>query len=251
MENYLTLPKQIIMDKESLYWIFSTASQTLAAFIGLLFAGSSFIYNKIDSKIEKDSTYTEIYEEYKKNISHGLIHVLSCAIGSIAFDIVYLFTIPILTINQSLPYTIVLLLLNIYTIIYSIFYVYKIMNPNVIHVTIDQLSKELETKNKKDVIPAIEFVKHFIEFEKILRSYDKKYLINDTENLHLTLRKIIDKLIFEGIINSAQRSDIYIIIQLRNLILHGGEIENIEKKYDTILQDLTSSIQKELDKKNN
>ena len=44
------------MDRNALDWLFSTAPQTIAAFVGLIFAGVCFIIGKIDDRVEKDST---------------------------------------------------------------------------------------------------------------------------------------------------------------------------------------------------
>ena len=51
------------MDRNALDWLFSTAPQTIAAFVGLIFAGVCFIIGKIDDRVEKDSTWgiTNIY----------------------------------------------------------------------------------------------------------------------------------------------------------------------------------------------
>ena len=46
----------IDMDRNALDWLFSTAPQTIAAFVGLIFAGVCFIIGKIDDRVEKDST---------------------------------------------------------------------------------------------------------------------------------------------------------------------------------------------------
>ena len=48
------------MDRNALDWLFSTAPQTIAAFVGLIFAGVCFIIGKIDDRVEKDSTLLEI-----------------------------------------------------------------------------------------------------------------------------------------------------------------------------------------------
>ena len=47
------------MDRNALDWLFSTAPQTIAAFVGLIFAGVCFIIGKIDDRVEKDSTLLE------------------------------------------------------------------------------------------------------------------------------------------------------------------------------------------------
>jgi hypothetical protein len=64
------------INSDTLYWVFSTMPQTLAAFVGLVIAGVSFIQQRIDDIVETDSTYTEIYEDVKKYIHSGLKKIL-------------------------------------------------------------------------------------------------------------------------------------------------------------------------------
>lgn len=40
------------MDRNALDWLFSTSPQAIAALVGLILAGVSFIYGKIDDRIE-------------------------------------------------------------------------------------------------------------------------------------------------------------------------------------------------------
>lgn len=53
------------MDRNALDWLFSTAPQAIAAFIGLIYAGASFIHGKFDDKINEDATYEDIVHEAK------------------------------------------------------------------------------------------------------------------------------------------------------------------------------------------
>jgi hypothetical protein len=45
------------ISSDTLYWIFSTMPQTLAAFVGLVIAGVCFIQQRIDDVVETDSTF--------------------------------------------------------------------------------------------------------------------------------------------------------------------------------------------------
>ena len=42
------------MDKETLYWLFSTAPQALAAIIGIVFTGLFFMSGNIDNRVRED-----------------------------------------------------------------------------------------------------------------------------------------------------------------------------------------------------
>ena len=79
------------MDRNALDWLFSTAPQTIAAFVGLIFAGVCFIIGKIDDRVEKDSTLLEIANEIKNQIYKGLNNLLWVTFIGIALDLLFLY----------------------------------------------------------------------------------------------------------------------------------------------------------------
>jgi hypothetical protein len=232
------------MDKESLYWICSTSAQTMAAFIGLLFTGISFMYNKIDSKVEKDPTSAEIYEVQKTEMFYSIIAILGFAVISIVIDIFYLSLIPTCK-NKYFP--VIILTINLYTIVQSVLLVYKMMRPNAMDRIVINLSKSFKIDKDSEVIPIGTFIKHYIELEKLIRvnskmALDKTVLYGKTLSLH----ELVNILTYEKIISQDQNKRIIRIIKLRNLIFHGGNIK-IEKKYDEDIHDIISSIKKRTD----
>ena len=51
---------------DHIYWLFSSAAQAIAAFIGFLSAGFFFVYDHMQRQVDKDETLVEIYDELKK-----------------------------------------------------------------------------------------------------------------------------------------------------------------------------------------
>lgn len=100
------------MDKEALYWIFSTAPQALAALVGLLIAGIAFIYGKIDD-LTKDPTMEEIGNTAKNRIHFSLKKVLGLTVSVIVIDLIYIFFLPTLS-NWNSPYESGLLIVYIF-----------------------------------------------------------------------------------------------------------------------------------------
>ncbi len=64
------------MDKETLYWLFSTAPQALAAIIGIVFTGLIFMSGNIDNRVREDPTLSEIGDE-AKTIMHRNMKVIA------------------------------------------------------------------------------------------------------------------------------------------------------------------------------
>ncbi len=236
------------MDKDTLYWIFSTAAQTIAAYVGLLLAGLCFIYGKLDHIIEKDNSLIEIYEVIKNKIFNKIILTLIITGTTIIYDITVLFGVPYIVSKKGIAIIIIalLLLMNILTIYLTISILKLIMDPKYIKKEADNIVKDYIPRNKTKSIPIEIFIKHFIEIEKLLRSYISNY----SEKEYLSLRELLNIFFSQEGIGLAQRNDFLMVVRLRNLVLHGGEINNIEKKYDDTLLDLTSLVKEKLNKNN-
>jgi hypothetical protein len=56
----------VIHDKDQIYWFFSSAVQSIAAFIALLFTGYAVVLNIMDGLESKDETLVEIHKEFRK-----------------------------------------------------------------------------------------------------------------------------------------------------------------------------------------
>ena len=59
------------MEKETMYWLFTTAPQAIAALVGIIFTGMFFMAESIDNRVRADQSLTErlisqTYEIYFK-----------------------------------------------------------------------------------------------------------------------------------------------------------------------------------------
>ena len=82
------------LDKETLYWIFSTLPQVLAAWGGLIFTGYVFFIQRIESKSSNDSYYHELTKVIKESTHYKITWIVSLAIVIIILDTIYLSYIP-------------------------------------------------------------------------------------------------------------------------------------------------------------
>ena len=53
------------MEKETMYWLFTTAPQAIAALVGIIFTGMFFMAESIDNRVRADQSLTEIAESAK------------------------------------------------------------------------------------------------------------------------------------------------------------------------------------------
>jgi hypothetical protein len=228
------------INSDTLYWVFSTMPQTLAAFVGLVIAGVSFIQQRIDDIVETDSTYTEIYEDVKKYIHSGLKKILyaSLCILPIDFFCLYLNGYIINVIHNPFVFIIcsLLVLINVCIFGYTILYVVKILSPKFLSSTIAKLSNEYHGGS----VDISDFIKHFMDFEKEVRRVTEKSLAIQEKTMNIY--QMVNVLFSAGILTRQEVNRILTLNKMRNLIIHGGEIKHVEKTLDNQLIAITNKL---------
>lgn len=227
------------MDRNALDWLFSTAPQALAALVGLIFTGVSFILGAIDKEIANDETREYICDEMKKEI-HSNMKILFCLAGSsIMLDLLLIVVNPVEdgklfsfhgTFDLYLLIAGLILLLNCFTLGYSLVFIIKVASPDYFKKTVERLSKDKNTGE----IKREKFIMEFIELEKALRSLP----LNLDQKLErpVTIMDILLELRYRNIINGNDFGQLRELIQIRNLIVHGEYIENVSKTiYNNLL----------------
>ncbi|GEM_PF-5754586 len=243
------------MDRNALDWLFSTAPQAIAALVGLIFAGVSFINGKIDDRVDNDETLSDIAKEAKRQVYNGLKILITLTILGIIIDLLCVFLNPIetrkLTFSLSLSelefswyftFAIFVFILNIGIICYALIYVIKIMNPDFF----DNIIKEIANTYHEGVVDIAEFIKHFIEFEKVLRELIKRDYQQEEGSNKWSIPLMTRILVNNKIITYEERGQIININRLRNIVIHGGDVEKVDKKIDDELQKITHKLEEEL-----
>lgn len=246
------------MDRNALDWLFSTAPQAIAALVGLVSAGTSFIYGKIDSRIDADPTLAEIGNEAKKQTHKNLSRILWQTLAAVALDLACLFLNPVENGNvfsfsgDFSPYwTIVLLILmfNLVVLGQTILFVWKSMSPTLVERTIASMAgkyKKDEARKSSGEVSVADFIQHFIEFEKLLRHSDLFAERRNNYERPLSLSQILWDLYNMQKINREELKDLREINKIRNVVLHGGDILKIDKGMDLRLQDITEKLKGKL-----
>ncbi len=165
------------MDRNALDWLFSTAPQALAALVGLIFAGVAFINGNIDKEIDQDNSQEDIYKIMKHNI-HSWLKILLCLAGlSIFFDLIILICNPResgyeFSIRGEFDIYLLLaglvLLLNLFTLCFSLWFIIRVANPNYYEKTTMKISKQ-RAKNKNNVVDIQSFFVYYVQVERTRR----------------------------------------------------------------------------------
>lgn len=224
------------MDRNALDWLFSTAPQSLAALVGLIFAGVSFIVTAIDKQVELDDSREDICKAMKLQI-HMHMKWLFCLSGvSIILDLIFLLLNPIedglrFSFDGTFsPYLLIAgltLLLNFGTLIYSLWFIITVASPDYFSNTVKRLSAEEHV----GTIEVKEFLMAFIGMEKALRNL-KLFRVPQGEK-PLTVTEMLKVLKYRKFMDARDVDDMFKLTRLRNLIMHGADIEHVEQQmYD-------------------
>lgn len=118
----------------------------------------------------------------------------------------------------------------------------KIMNPDFF----DNIIKEIANTYHEGVVDIAEFIKHFIEFEKVLRELIKRDYQQEEGSNKWSIPLMTRILVNNKIITYEERGQIININRLRNIVIHGGDVEKVDKKIDDELQKITHKLEEEL-----
>lgn len=224
------------MDRNALDWLFSTAPQALAALVGLIFAGVAFIIGAIDKQVKQDDSSEDILLSMKMQIHADMkmlfllsgVSIISdfflLALNSIQEGFVFSFE------GQFSPYLTVaaiVLVMNVVTLIYSLWFIIKVASPDFFSKTVKHLS-QLEREGDVEVK---EYLVAFMEMEKALRTLS----IFDVPKgeKQPSVNEMLKELKYRRLMDARDVDDMFSLTRLRNLIMHGGEIQHVERQmYD-------------------
>lgn len=221
------------MDRTALDWLFSTAPQALAALVGLIFTGVAFIIGAIDKEIARDNTRESICLEMKKEI-HRYMRILFILAGiSVSFDLLAIVFNPMEegrvyskngVFDNYLLLVYILLLLNLITLVFSLWFVIKVARPDYFDRTVKRLSKA----ENEGTIDAKQFLLKYIDFEKSIRCIP--YLDGTRNGRIATVIDLTNELKYRGLIGGDDFKKIRHLNNLRNLIVHGEDITTVSNE---------------------
>lgn len=243
------------MDRIALDWLFSTASQAIAALVGLIFMGVTFFTDSLDKEVLRDDTKGDICDEMKKDIHIKMQWIYWLAGVSILLDLVILVLNPIekdktFSINGSFDWYLLvggmMLLLNLVTIGFSLWFIVQITNPNYFKKTAKHMLGVIHggTVSSKD------FIEAFIEMEKALRELPL-YVVQEAQKTQrsASVSDMLRELKYKEWVSQQAIADLYRLNRLRNAIVHGEDVESIEnfdlkkvKEYTVMLKELGKKL---------
>ena len=226
------------MDENTMYWLFTTAPQAIAALVGIIFTGMFFMAESIDNRVRADQSLTEIGDSAKTALYKNMRIVAVLAAATIVYDL-FLVAIVKLMADESFCLSgwliILFAALNFSTIICALLYVFQAVSPNYFN----EIAKNLSSKYKSGEVDKQVFLGHFIDFERVARSLP---VIRQMDGRYFSIRDILRVLVEHQMIMPDESRMMSEISKVRNLMVHGEPIEKVDHKLDDELQRITNKI---------
>ena len=228
------------MEKETMYWLFTTAPQAIAALVGIIFTGMFFMAESIDNRVRADQSLAEIGDTAKTALYKNMRVVAVLAAATIVYDL-FLVAIVKLMADESFCLSrwliILFAALNFSTIICALNYVFQAVSPNYFN----EIAKNLSSKYKSGEVDKQVFLGHFIDFERVARSLP---VIRQMDGRYFSIRDILRVLVENQMITPDESRMMSEISKVRNLMVHGEPIEKVDRLFDDELQRITNKLNK-------
>ena len=226
------------MDGNTMYWLFTTAPQAIAALVGIIFTGMFFMAESIDNRVRADQSLTEIAEAAKTALYKSMRAVAVLAAITILYDLFLVAFVSELA-DKDCCWTewsiLIFAVLNFCTIYWALRYVFQAVSPNYFN----KIAANLSSEYKSGEVDSSDFINHFIAFERAARNAPFVQQMNEQ---HVPIPVIIRMLVSHEIIDRDEAGQMFEINKIRNLIVHGEPIEKVDRGIDDTLQEITNKV---------
>lgn len=218
------------LNENQILYLFSSASQVIAAIYGLIITGYIFLRNELDRKADKDESLEEIILLLKAEYFGSIIGISLTTLLSIA--LCFLVIVDETHSNENLlGYLINISVATILTeLIIVVKFVITILNPNSLELASNKL-RDLMAQDKSNESGSLEdFLKHYNQIEYILDKYGSSFLYSDLNDYESVKRKRIakSKLVYilfkEEKIDNDLKNNLIELISFRNSLIHGTNL---------------------------
>jgi hypothetical protein len=213
---------------DHIYWAFSSAAQTIGAFVAFLLAGYALVQTMMEAAAREDETLAEIYDDLKMRY-HGQMSVLAIVTG-----IAIIGCLMVVYFNGFSPswvpaLEIVAVIAALCSIIGGIWFVISMVDPGKYRKAAQRLAQEVEPKPDEAVhIPSKEFFEDFVRVERLIRELWEQR--TDGKRLGrrqgpASFREMIEALVMAQILPPHLYKDLLQVSRHRNLVFHGHVVD--------------------------
>lgn len=215
---------------ENIYWLFSSAAQTIAAFIAFLLAGYSLVHSMMETVAQADETLVEIHDALKQRYHRQLsllvittaAAILTC-LSAVFFNKWNWWWFDLLACTASA--------LGTAAIIGGVVFVVRIVDPGKYRKAARQLAREAKPKPE---VPAAasrsEFFENFVAVEQLLRVFwETRTNVQRMSRRpgQPTFRELLETMMIAKALPPDLNERMLAINRYRNLVFH-GHVEQVD-----------------------
>lgn len=225
------------MNNDHIYWVFSSAAQSIAAFVAFLLTGFALVHTLMEAAREKDDTLEEIHAALRRKY-HGRLTLLAWFTGLA----VILSLITVFANRWEFPLKVWLLsvsaVVDLVAIVGGLAFVVSIVNPAKYERA---AAKELRDKKGELRLSgkgtsATRFFEEFRHLERLVRDYlrDRELYVpsRGAPRMSFSFRQMIEALLQNERVESAFCEELIEINKYRNLVFHG----HVEEADDAMVE---------------
>lgn len=205
-----------------IYWTFTAAAQSVAAFIAILLTGYTLGSDLLRSWRAADESLEDVEAALKRRV-HRQLTILAVVTG---FSIILSLLIVYLNGEYVIPVWVQVIagLLICASIIGALWFVITLVDPDKYKKAAQAELQETPGEDQKSQ-PSDEFFKAFVALERTIRDYLRKQHLyvpsRGAARMSYSFRQMVDALLFNERIDSELREELMEINKYRNLIFHG------------------------------
>lgn len=238
------------MSVDHVYWTFSSAAQSISAFVAFVLTGYALVHNMMESARQRDDTLDDVHSALSKSY-HLQLSILMWLTG---FAIILNLILVYNTRTENDPSALwiaIAMFFDAISIILGINFVVQIVNPEKYKNAAKAELKGIVDENFEKLRPVADFFSAFVELEKFVRdcaqSSNIKYNYRNQYNSSVSFRQMIDVLLQAELVDSVLYNELQTINKYRNLVFH-GHVESADSDMIRRVKDALSKIQKNVRK---
>jgi hypothetical protein len=240
-----------LLDENQILYLFSAASQVIAAIYGLIITGYIFLRNELDRKVDKDESYEQIVSILKADY-FGTIKTIS-AVTLLSIALCFLVIVDATSLNNvALDILINISVSMILTeLILIVSFVIQILNPKSLEIASERLRAKTIISETGEKGSIEDFLTNFNQIEYILAKYGtaitnpELFDYESVKKKRISNPKLVQILFNDERIDSSLKDDLLKLISFRNSIIHGTNLfiskQDVDLSKD-ILQRLKNSL---------
>lgn len=222
------------MMHEEIYWLFSSAAQSISALIAFLLAGVAIAYGMMDRSEEQDASLYDVINVFRRTIHRRMSQLVVITGIGILSSLLAIYLNPSTGWFRAVTITIATLS-DIVAIIGAIYLVIIIVSPSRFVRAAKQAVKEEEAKSPKmPSEPSSAFFHKFVGLEQDIRNHiqDWDLCSSDMTNPRYisSFRQMVNTLYQNERISLNLRVKLLKLNEQRNLIFH-GHIDKVGTEY--------------------